>query len=92
MNILVAETPKEFREKVIEMHATSIVFKNGNFQGTLPIVHRTEEKVEKVFNDCISKAFGNSPDFTRAAVTIEAHKNGNAIITAKWMIIRMPCS
>jgi hypothetical protein len=90
MTIPIAETPKEFRQKIIELQATSIVYKRGNDQDTFPIGHRTADRIEEVFNDCVCKAVDNSPQLTRIPVFLEAHKNGNPVITAKWFIVRVP--
>lgn len=94
MSVYVAKTPEEFRAKVLEMGATSLVYENGPFKSHVQLTRTTYQTIERVFNDCVcsvtsSSIRSNSTTRIFIPLIFEALKDGHVIITGKWSVVSM---
>lgn len=91
MTIYAAKTPDDFRRKIRETGANSIVFQNGRCQSQIFLSEMSEENILKVFNDCVFRITSSWAKCqypkTYIPLLFEAHKDGSAIVKGKWSVL-----
>ena len=93
MSVYVARTPAEFRIKLYEMQATSLVYESGRFTEQVILENLTLQKADKIFNDCVFAVVAatshTSANKNYIPLSFEALKDGRTILTGKWSILSL---